>query len=179
MYAIMVWCFRIWYFFVCCSEWIEVYFRCRNIFESFYFIMLFVHLDFLLCSLRSHILLQNCFVHSCLTRLLLCLRAFSAQLAGRIFFRCFVMPSFVHIVLSCLDIFVVFLLSLIYNLELFVLLDVLLLSFRPNLFQRSSPVFSFSFLICVSSRISHPGFEFLFVFFRETPILSQTNFAPA
>ena len=35
------------------------------------------------------------------------------------------------------------------------------------------------FLICVSNRISHPGFEFLFVFFRGTPILSWTNFALA
>ena len=35
------------------------------------------------------------------------------------------------------------------------------------------------FLICISSQISHPGFEFLFVFFQGTPIFSQTNFAPA
>ena len=35
------------------------------------------------------------------------------------------------------------------------------------------------FLICVSSRTSHPDFEFLFMFFRRTPILSQTNFTPA
>ena len=27
--------------------------------------------------------------------------------------------------------------------------------------------------------ISHPGFEFLFVFFKRTPILSQTNFTTA
>ena len=35
------------------------------------------------------------------------------------------------------------------------------------------------FLICVSCRISHPGFEFLLVFFRGTPILSLTIWAPA
>ena len=35
------------------------------------------------------------------------------------------------------------------------------------------------FLISVSSLISHPGFEFLFVLYRGTQILSQTTFAPA
>ena len=35
------------------------------------------------------------------------------------------------------------------------------------------------FLICVSSLISHSGFEFLFVFLRGTLILSKTNFSPA
>ena len=35
------------------------------------------------------------------------------------------------------------------------------------------------FLICASSLISDPGFEFLFVFFRVTLILSLTNFTPA
>ena len=32
------------------------------------------------------------------------------------------------------------------------------------------------FLFCIFSRISQPGFEFLFVLFKETPILSLTNF---
>ena len=35
------------------------------------------------------------------------------------------------------------------------------------------------FLICVSSRISHPIFEFLFVFYKGTPIFPLTNFAPS
>ena len=35
------------------------------------------------------------------------------------------------------------------------------------------------FLICISSLISHPGFEFLSVFFLGILILVQTNFSPA
>ena len=35
------------------------------------------------------------------------------------------------------------------------------------------------FLISISSLIFHPGFQFLFVFFSRTPILSPTHFAPA
>ena len=36
-----------------------------------------------------------------------------------------------------------------------------------------------NFLKCFSNLISHPSFELLFAFLRETPILSQTNFASA
>ena len=36
-----------------------------------------------------------------------------------------------------------------------------------------------SFLICAFSRISHLGFEFLFVLFKGTPIFTKTSFAPA
>ena len=35
------------------------------------------------------------------------------------------------------------------------------------------------FFICVSNRISHPGFDFFLMLFMGIPILSQTNFAPA
>ena len=35
------------------------------------------------------------------------------------------------------------------------------------------------FLICVFSRISYPGFDFLFVLLKGTLIFLQTNFAPA
>ena len=111
-------------------------------------------------------------------------------LAGRIFFRCFGMSCFVCIVLSCLDIFLVFFLSpepsdLFPWVVLFVFLVMLLFSFRPDIFQRFLWVLWFllviyrRFLICVSRLISHPGFEFLFVFYGGTPILSQTSFAPA
>ena len=63
-------------------------------------------------------------------------------LAGRIFFRCFGMTCFVRIVLSCLDIFLVILLSpvlsgLFSRLVLFVLLLRLLFSSPPNMFQCS------------------------------------------
>ena len=50
----------------------------------------------------------------------------------------------------------------------------LLFPFCLNMFQ------SFFYLWCfvLSSRISHPSFEFSFVVFSGTPILSQTNFSP-
>ena len=52
------------------------------------------------------------------------------------------------------------------------------LSYRCNDDSVGEIVFSFSFLSCVFSLISVPGFEVLFVFFRGTPIFVQTNFAP-
>ena len=60
--------------------------------------------------LRTHILLQNCFVSfSSVVDMSSCVLL---QLAGRIFFfHCFGMSCFVCIILSCLDIFLVFLLS--------------------------------------------------------------------
>ena len=56
--------------------------------------------------------------------------------------------------------------------------------FPPILFLGSSSVLSslpvvIDFFICVSSRMSHPGFKFLFVFFKGITILSQINFSPA
>ena len=36
-----------------------------------------------------------------------------------------------------------------------------------------------SLFICDSNLSSHPGFEFLSVAFKGTPIFSQSNFAPA
>ena len=108
-------------------------------------------------------------------------------LVSRIFFSCFGMSYFVCIVLHFLNIFLIFLLSPVRSgpfprgLLLFFLL--LLFPFLPTCFS----VFSISFiifacflrfLICVSSRISHPGFDFLLVFFKGTPIFSQTTFSP-
>ena len=98
------------------------------------------------------------------------------------------MFHFVYIVLSCLDFLLVFLLSTVtYGLfppvVLFVLFAELLFFFSSHvlalfLFFFFFFFFACVFLICVSNRISHPDFEFLFVFFR-TPILSPTNFASA
>ena len=106
----MGWRFPIYYFFKCCSEWIEIYFRVSPFSSpSNSFSMLFIHSAFLICSLRSYILLRNSFaslslvvgISSCILPLL----------AGRIFFRCFGLSCFVCIVLSCLDIFLAPLLS--------------------------------------------------------------------
>ena len=96
---------------------------------------------------------------------------------------------FVCIVLPFLDIFLIFLPSPVLS-GLF--LQVVLLFFSSVAFSSSPqhvPAFfpfiifaSFRrFIICVSSQISHPGFDFfsLFVLFKGTPIFSQTNFAPA
>ena len=65
------------------------------------FFKLFIHSGFLLCSLSSHILHQNCFT-SFLSGMSSCILPL---LAGRIFFRFLGMSCFVHIVLSCLRIF--------------------------------------------------------------------------
>ena len=106
-----------------------------------------------------------------------------------IFFGCFGMSCFVCIVLPFVDISLIFILSPVFS-SLFpqvVLLFFLMFPFAfcSNIFQRVSFVLSFwsvfvdFFLICFSSRISHPGFDFLFVLLEGIPIFSQTNFAPA
>ena len=113
----------------------------------------------------------------------------SLSLLVRISFRCCGMSCFVWIVLPFVDIFLIFILSPVLS-GLFpqvVLLFFLVLSFRfcPTMSQRFSfvlsfwPVFVDLFFICVSSRISHPGFDFWFMLFEGIPIFLQTNFAPA
>ena len=85
------------------------------------------------------------------------------------------MSYFVCIVLSCLNIFLVCFLSpvpsgLFSRVVLSVLL-VLLFPFLSQYVQGFSSILSFllRFLIRVSSRNSHPGFEFLLVFWGEPP----------
>ena len=99
----------------------------------------------------------------------------------RIFFRRFGMSWFVCIVLPFLDIFLIFLLSP----ELSGLFPQVVLSFfsRIAFFFLSQRVPAFSlcfiifaccrFLICISCPISHPGFDFLFVFFKGTTIFYE------
>ena len=88
--------------------------------------------------------------------------------------------SLVWYVLFCLYCFVLsnYLCLLVYFFELYCLLNSLSWVF----FFSSQHVIFFAccrrFLIYVPSRISHPGFEFRFLFFRGAPVLSQTNFAP-
>ena len=99
------------------------------------------------------------------------------------------MFCFASTVLPPLNIFLVFLLSQVpsglFPRDVFLVLLVELIFFFSS--QHVSAFFLClvffaccrRFLISVSCRISYPGFEFLLVFFRETPILSLTNFSPA
>ena len=111
----------------------------------------------------------------------------SLPFVDRIFFCCFGKSCFVWIVLHFIDISLIFLLSPALSglFPQFVLLFFLVLPvpFCSRLFQR----FCFfiilacfrSFVICVSSRISHPGFDCFFVLLEGVPVFLQTNFAPA
>ena len=113
------------------------------------FSMFLIYLTFLLCSPCSHILLQNCFVFL----LSGCWYVFMhfTHTWRLTFSHCFGMSYFVRIVLSNLDIILVFFLwpvtsHLFPRLLLFVLLVVLLFSYRPNIFQRFTSVFLFFLL---------------------------------
>ena len=91
-------------------------------------------------------------------------------LAGWILFRCFEISCLVCIVLSYLDIFIVFFLLLIPSSSGIVIFTCVAFSFqsqRVPAFFLCFIIFACCrrFLICVSSRISQPGFEFLLVFF--------------
>ena len=125
------------------STFIFVFSPSSSPFNSFP--MLQIQSAFLLCSLRSHILLPKCFV-SLLSGCWYML-AHSSLLANRIFFL--VLEC---LILSCLDIFFVFLLSAVTSdllppVGLFVLIIELLFHFRPNMFQRSlSVLLSCSFI---------------------------------
>ena len=144
------------------------------------FFIQFIHSVFLLYSLRSHILLKICIVS--LSSDCWCIFLHPPPTCRRNIFRCFGMSCFVCIVLSCLDIFLVFCqYLLIYFLKrycLFYLLHCFL--FSPQNTPPFSSVLSFfscchRFLISVSRRISHTGFEFRFMFFNWTMNLSQTH----
>ena len=109
----------------------------------------------------------------------------------------FILPPVVGM-FSCLSSqFLIVFLSLFWNSTIFLLwlvysglfLQVVLLFFTvfpfrfcSKVFQRLSLVLSFwpvfgDVFICVSSRISHPGFDYFFVLFEGFPIFSQRNFA--
>ena len=150
------------------------------------FFISLIHWNLLLCFLSCYILVQivrflmHSFVGMFSYNLLL--------VVDRIFFRCFGMSClfvFFCIVLRFVDIFLIFLLLLVFSglfpqvVLLFFL--VLPLPFCLYMFQRLFFVLSFwpvfvNFFICISGRISHPGFNFIFVLFERIPIFSQTNF---
>ena len=110
------------------------------------------------------------------------------QLVGRIFFRCFGMSCFVCILLPFLDVFLIFLLLPVLS----GLFPRAVLSFSPcvafSFLSQHVPAFLICFiifascrrfLICVSSPIFNPGFDFLLAFYKGTQIFTRTNFAPA
>ena len=159
----------------CCSEWIEVFFAFEPSSSPYNSFSMFTRLDFLLWSLyvpifcSKTVLLSSHSVVGMSSHLV-------SLLAGGIFFRCFGMSCFVCIVWS-------FWSSFFRQYLLIHLFDVYLLF---SLCCFCLPILAFfffcllsNFLICVSSPISYPGFEFLFVFSKGTPFFSQTNFAPA
>ena len=93
-----------------------------------------------------------------------------SPLVGRISFRCFRMSSFVCIALPLVDIFLIFLFFrqyfLVYFLKVYCYFSLYCLflfvftcsSVFPSLYNFG--LFSLIFFICVSSRISYPGFDF-------------------
>ena len=105
-------------------------------------------------------------------------------LVDRIFFRCFGMSCFFCIVLPFVDIYLIFLISPVLFSSCFVIFSCVAFSFLSLHVPASFLCFIILscfrwFFICVSSRISHPGFDFFFVLFEGIPIFSLTNFAPA
>ena len=131
--------FPICYFFECCSEWIEVHFIFRpSSSPCNFFSMSCNHV--MISKFPYFALKLFCFSR---IRLRVCLRNF-LQLAGIIFFRCFVMSYFAYIAWSYLGIFLVFHLSSVPSeLSLWVvsfILKLLLFYFRPNIFSRFSSV---------------------------------------
>ena len=108
----------------------------------------------------------------------------------RIFFRCFGMFCFVFIISPFVDISFISLLSPVFS-GLFFQVVLLFFFFRVvfSFLFLHIPASFFCFIIfacfrsffyfCVSSRISHLGFDFYFSLFKGIPIFSQTNFAPA
>ena len=144
------------------------------------FSMLFIHSAFILWSL---------FCYKIVLLLLPPGVSMSSHICWYNFcFRCFGMSYFVCIVWSYVSIFLIFLLSsgpsyLFTQVVSFVLI-VLLCSFLSEhilAFFVCLRIFAccFRYLICVFSLTYHPGFEFLFLFFRGNQIFSLTNFAPA
>ena len=127
-------------------------------------------------SIRLFLIFFGCQFLSKIVRFLLhpVVGIFSCHLlpiVGGIFFRCFGMSSFVCIVLPFVDTSLIFLLSPVLS-GLFPQVVVSFFFFCLFLFvSPSSSIFVSSFwsvfvdILCVSNRISHPGFDFFFVFF--------------
>ena len=135
--------------------------------------MLFIYSAFLLCSLHSHIF-NKTVLFPCHPVVIMFYLHFPP--AYRYIFHC-------RFGMSCFCMYCFILSRYLFR----------ILSFASNFSLISSSCFLCftclfvffgwgcgpSYLICVLSHLSHLGFEFLLVFFRRTPVLSQTNALPA
>ena len=89
--------FPVWYFLVCSTKWVLVYVHPRVFLKSLeFFFMLVAHSTFLLFSLSSHILLQNCFIYFASGTF------FLLQIVGSIILH-FLKSCFVCIIGICID----------------------------------------------------------------------------
>ena len=150
----------------------EVYFRLTLFFQSYLFFHVVYPFGFsvflfvpIFCSklfyFPCHLVVS---ITSCILHLL----------TFRIFSRCFGKSCFVYIILSCLDMFLIFLSPVPSDLFPRFILYILLVLF--SLFVQRFPCFIIFvlcniFLIFVTSLILHPGFVLLFMFFSGTIII--------
>ena len=173
----------IWYFFYCWPERIDVYFSLQSFFESFWlfshvayqfgFLVIFSWLPYFAPKLFLLPLHQ-------VVGMSLCHDPYLFVEAFLVGLECPVLSVLRY------PVSITFLLSPILS-GLFPRVELLFLHVLLFLFVPCSSVFSLVyhfgcrriFLICFYNRISHTGFEFLFVVLSKTPIFSQTNFAPA
>ena len=158
VYAIIAWNFLIWYYFECCCKWIDAHSCLRAFFES---LQLFFHVVYPF-GFSIMILSVPIFCSKIVLISLLLVVGMSSHilslLAGRVFSHCFGMSCFVSFVWSYDGIFLVFLLSPVPRVVLFLLI-VIPCSFCPNILFFSSV---FDFLLVFS--------DFLFVFPVYIPI---------
>ena len=147
MHTIMAWRFPIWYFLSISLSGLMYFSFCPSSSPSNTFSMLFIHSAFLLCFLRCAIFCPQIalFPYHPVVGLSSC-NLF--LLEDRIFFHCFgssnCIVCFTYVAYSFLSQHV---------LEFFLCLIIFTCCRR--------------FLICISSQISQPGFEFLLVFWEE------------
>ena len=183
----MNWPFPVWYFFSIAlskSVCISAFGPSSSLSSSL--VILFIHSAILLCLFGCHILVQ--IVRFLLHPVVGMFPCHLLPLVGKIFFRYLGSSSFICIVSSFVDISLILLLSP----ELSGLFPQVVLLFFPVLpFPFSSNIFLRLFFcliiltclwrifICVSSRISYPGFDFFLVLSEEIWIFSQNNFASA
>ena len=88
IYAIISWCFQVWYYFECCYEWIKVYFHLRSPYQSFWLFSYLAYPFGFSVMFSSFPYFAPKLFWFLVVRLLVCLRAFSPYLLV-IFFSLF------------------------------------------------------------------------------------------
>ena len=175
MYSIMARRFPVRYFLV--SFWINKYvFPLSGFLRSLLilFVILFIHLAFSLFFFFFLVAILSKIVRFLLHLVVDMFSCHLLPVVDKIFFRCFGMSCFVCIVLHFVDISSIFpsFASTFWFISssCTVIFPVLPFLFCSKIFQRLS--FVLWRFICVSSRISHPGYDFFFVLFEGIPIFS-------